>query len=131
MPTALVHPTVTDDELDAMFNALADPTRRAIVAKLTTGDATVNELAEPFAMSVQAVSKHIGVLERAGLVSRRRSRQTRPCHLEPDRLTPAISWIEHNRQVWGERLDQLEQHLHDLQRSTVPSTTVPSKEHPK
>ena len=125
MPTALAPPTVTDDELDAMFTALADPTRRAIVARLTSGDATVNELAEPFAMSVQAVSKHIGVLERAGLVSRRRSRQTRPCHLEPDRLTPAIGWIEHNRKVWDERLDRLEQHLHDLQHSSIPSKEQP------
>lgn len=104
-----------DDELDAMFAALADPTRRAIVARLTTGAATVNELAEPFQMSVQAVSRHIAVLERAGLVSRGRHRQTRPCLLEPGALDVALSWIERQRRLWNERFDKLDQHLRDLQ----------------
>jgi DNA-binding transcriptional ArsR family regulator len=111
MPTA----TLSDDELDAMFAALADPTRRSIVAHLTKGDATVNELAQPFAMSVQAVSRHIQVLERAGLISRSRHRQTRPCRLELDAFRTATDWIEDQRRVWSERLDRLDQHLTDLQ----------------
>ena len=105
---------VLDDDLDLMFAALADRTRRSIVAHLTHGDATVNELAEPFAMTVQAVSRHIQVLERAGLVSRTRHRQTRPCRLEPDALRTATDWIDHQREVWSQRFDLLEQHLADL-----------------
>jgi DNA-binding transcriptional ArsR family regulator len=107
--------TLSDDDLDAMFAALADPTRRSIVAHLTTGEATVNELAEPFAMSLQAVSQHIQVLERAGLISRGRHRQTRPCRLEPDALRTATDWIDEQRRVWTERLEQLDQHLSHLQ----------------
>jgi len=104
-----------DHDLDAMFAALADPTRRSIVVRLTHGEATVNELAEPFAMSVQAVSRHIHVLERAGLISRSRHRQTRPCRLELDAFRTATDWIEDQRRVWSERLDRLDQHLADLQ----------------
>ena len=107
--------TLSDDDLDAMFSALADPTRRSIVAHLTNGEATVNELAEPFAMSVQAVSRHIQVLERAGLIARGRHRQTRPCRLVPDALRTATDWIDEQRRVWTERLDQLDRHLSDLQ----------------
>jgi DNA-binding transcriptional ArsR family regulator len=107
--------TLSDDDLDAMFAALADPTRRSIVAHLTGGEATVNELAQPFAMSVQAVSKHIQVLERAGLISRSRHRQTRPCRLEADALGAATDWIDGQRRVWTERLDRLDEHLRDLQ----------------
>ena len=103
-------------DLDAMFAALADPTRRSIVAHLTKGEATVNELAEPFAMSLQAVSRHIQVLERAGLISRGRHRQTRPCRLELDAFRTAIDWIEDQRRMWSERLDRLDEHLTDLQR---------------
>jgi DNA-binding transcriptional ArsR family regulator len=108
-------PEVSDDDLDAMFAALADPTRRSIVAHLTHGEATVNELAEPFAMSVQAVSRHIQVLERAGLIARGRHRQTRPCRLVPDALRAATDWIDEQRRVWTERLDRLDQHILDLQ----------------
>ena len=108
--------TDDDDDLDAMFAALADPTRRSIVAHLTRGEATVNELAEPFAMSVQAVSRHIQVLERAGLVSRGRHRQTRPCRLEPEALRTATDWIDEQRRIWTTRFDRLDQHLTDLQR---------------
>jgi DNA-binding transcriptional ArsR family regulator len=108
--------TLTDDPLDAMFAALADPTRRSIVAHLTGGEATVNELAEPFAMSVQAVSRHIQVLERAGLVSRGRHRQTRPCRLEPEALRTATDWIDEQRRIWTARFDRLDQHLTDIQR---------------
>jgi len=107
--------TVPDEQLDAMFAALADPTRRSIVAHLTKGEATVNELAEPFAMSLQAVSRHIQVLERAGLISRSRLRQTRPCRLELDAFRTATDWIDDQRRVWSERLDRLGQHLTDLQ----------------
>jgi DNA-binding transcriptional ArsR family regulator len=107
--------TIDDERLDAMFAALADRTRRDIVARLTRGEATVNELAAPYAMSVQAVSQHIGVLERCGLVSRSRHRQTRPCRLEPEALETAVSWIEHSRRTWAARMDQLEAHLDRLQ----------------
>jgi DNA-binding transcriptional ArsR family regulator len=108
---------VADDDLDLMFAALADPTRRSIVAHLTRGEATVNELAEPFAMSVQAVSRHIQVLERAGLISRGRHRQTRPCRLEPEALQTATDWIDRQRRIWTERFDQLEQHVNDLKQN--------------
>ena len=103
--------TAVDEDLDVMFAALADRTRRAIVAQLAEGDCTVNELAEPFAISLQAVSKHIQVLERAGLVSRRRERQSRPCHLEINRLAPAADWISQYREIWNDRFDKLEKHL--------------------
>ena len=114
-------PTVTDDDLDTMFAALADRTRRGIVARLAEGDRTVNELAAPFAISLQAVSKHIQVLEHAGLVSRRRVKQSRPCHLELDRLEPAVDWISAYREIWNNRLDQLEAHLRELQSTPKPS----------
>ncbi len=107
--------TLDDEQLDAMFAALADRTRRDIVTRLTAGEATVNELAAPYAMSVQAVSQHIGVLERCGLVSRGRVRQTRPCRLEPQALAAAVSWMEHSRLAWGERMDRLDAHLGRLQ----------------
>jgi len=111
-------PTATDDDLDMMFAALADRTRRAIVAHLADGDCTVNELAEPFAISLQAVSKHIQVLERAGLVTRTRDRQSRPCHLEVNRLAPAADWISQHREIWTERFDKLQLHLDQLQSET-------------
>ncbi|WP_433111352.1 ArsR/SmtB family transcription factor [Micromonospora sp. CA-246542] len=107
--------TVDDQQLDALFTALSDRTRRDIVARLTTGQATVKELAEPYAMSMQAVSQHIRVLERAGLISQGRHRQSRPCRLEPAALDAALSWIEHSRQAWADRLDRLETHLAHLQ----------------
>jgi DNA-binding transcriptional ArsR family regulator len=111
----LVVSTAEDEQLDAMFAALADRTRRDIVARLSQGEATVKELAAPYAMSVQAVSQHIGVLERCGLVSRGRHRQTRPCRLEPDALEMAMSWIEESRRVWADRMDRLDAHLARLQ----------------
>ena len=107
--------TVDDEQLDAMFAALADRTRRGIVARLSRGEATVTELAAPYAMTVQAVSQHIGVLERCGLVSRTRHRQTRPCRLEPEALEAAVSWIEESRRTWADRMDRLEEHLTRLQ----------------
>ena len=103
-------------ELDATFTALADPTRRAIVARLAQGDATVNELAAPFDMSLPAVSKHLKVLERCGLISRSRHAQFRPCHLEREALDAAAGWIEENRRMWAERFDKLDEHLREIQR---------------
>ena len=94
---------MADDPLSVTFAALADPTRRAILARLATGEATVNELAEPFAISLQAISKHLKVLERAGLISRGRNAQYRPCRLEAAPLDTAVDWIEQNRQIWKER----------------------------
>src|SRR4051812_35948586 len=105
------------DELSTTFAALADPTRRAILARLADGEATVNALAEPFDMTVQAISKHLKVLERAGLITRGRDAQYRPCRLEPAPLEPAVQWIERHRQVWEERFDKLEQHLQKLQQT--------------
>ncbi len=110
----LVAITADDERLDAMFAALADRTRRDIVVRLSQGEATVKELAAPYPMSLQAVSQHIGVLERCGLVSRGRHRQTRPCRLEPQVLEAAVSWIEDSRRVWAERMDRLETHLTHL-----------------
>jgi DNA-binding transcriptional ArsR family regulator len=108
--------TALDDQrLDALFTALGDRTRRDIVARLSTGEATVKELAEPYAMSMQAVSQHVRVLERSGLISQGRLRQTRPCRLEPAALETALSWIEESRRTWSDRMDRLEAHLTGLQ----------------
>jgi DNA-binding transcriptional ArsR family regulator len=109
--------TSTDDPLSTTFAALADPTRRAILARLATGEATVNELAEPFDMTLQAISKHLKVLERAGLITRGRNAQYRPCRLEAAPLDGAVDWIERHREIWKERFDQLEHHLRDIQRA--------------
>jgi DNA-binding transcriptional ArsR family regulator len=106
-------------ELDATFTALADPTRRAILARLARADATVNELAEPFDLSLPAISKHLKVLERCGLISRTRQAQFRPCHLERAALDTAMDWIEQNRRIWSQRMDKLDEHLHDLQQPTT------------
>jgi len=110
-----VSTTTEDQRLDSLFAALSDRTRRDIVARLSAGEATVKELAEPFAMSMQAVSQHIRVLERSGLISQGRHRQTRPCRLEPAALETALSWIEESRRTWSERMDRLETHLARLQ----------------
>ncbi|MDT7581620.1 MAG: hypothetical protein QOK35_2884 [Pseudonocardiales bacterium] len=107
--------TVEDQQLDALFTALSDRTRRDIVARLSTGEATVKELAKPYPMSMQAVSQHIRVLERSGLISQGRHRQTRPCRLEPAALEAALSWIEESRRTWSDRMDRLETHLARLQ----------------
>jgi DNA-binding transcriptional ArsR family regulator len=107
--------TMKGQQLDVVFTALSDRTRRDIVARLSAGEATVKELAEPYAMSMQAVSQHIRVLERSGLVSQGRHRQTRPCRLEPAALEAAVSWIEESRRTWSDRMDRLETHLARLQ----------------
>jgi DNA-binding transcriptional ArsR family regulator len=104
------------DPLSTTFAALADPTRRAILVRLASGEATVNELADPFDISLQAVSKHLKVLEGAGLITRGRDAQFRPCRFESAPLEQAIDWIERNRQIWTERFDQLETHLRNIQR---------------
>jgi DNA-binding transcriptional ArsR family regulator len=108
--------TMTEDPLSGTFAALADPTRRAILGRLATGEATVNELAKPFPISLQAVSKHLKVLERAGLITRGRDAQFRPCRLDAAPLETASNWLESQRQVWEHRLDRLDQHLQHIQR---------------
>jgi DNA-binding transcriptional ArsR family regulator len=105
---------VDDAQLDAMFMALADPTRRAILRQLTAGEATVTELARPFAMSQPAISKHLKVLERAGLVSRRRDAQRRPCRLEARRLKAATDWLDGYRRYWDESYQRLDDLLGEL-----------------
>ena len=102
------------DQLSSTFAALADPTRRAILARLATGECSVTELAEPFEMSMPAVSKHLRVLERAGLIARRREAQWRPCRLEPGPLKDVADWAERYRSIWEERFDRLEAYLHEL-----------------
>ena len=99
------------DHLSDTFAALADPTRRAILARLLTGERSVTELAEPFRMSMPAVSKHLGVLERAGLITRRREAQFRHCRLEAGRLKDVAEWAERYRHLWDERLDRLDAYL--------------------
>lgn len=104
-----------DEQLNLIFAALADPTRRAILDRLAGGELTVGELAEPFEMSLPAVSKHLKVLERAGLITRSRNAQWRICRLEPAPLKEAADWIDDYRQLWEERFDRLDELLRDLQ----------------
>ena len=104
------------DQLSVTFAALADPTRRAILARLADGECTVGELAKPFAMSGPAVSKHLKVLERAGLISRGRVAQSRPCRLEAAPLREVADWVEHYRTFWEQSFDSLDDYLHELQR---------------
>ncbi len=103
------------DRLSATFSALADPTRRAILARLVTGETSVTDLAKPFEMSLPAVSKHLKVLERAGLITRGREAQWRPCRIEPNALKPVDDWLEDYRRLWEERLDRLDEYLQALQ----------------
>jgi DNA-binding transcriptional ArsR family regulator len=105
---------VTQDPLSATFAALADPTRRAILARLASGEASVTELAEPFEMSMPAVSKHLKVLERAGLIARGRDAQFRPCRLEAAPLKDAADWVEEYRQFWEQSFDRLDEYLREL-----------------
>jgi len=106
------------DPLSATFAALADPTRRAILARLANGDASVTELGEPFDMSLPAVSKHLKVLEHAGLISRSRTAQWRPCRLQPEALRTVDDWLEEYRRLWEERFDRLDDYLRELQAKT-------------
>jgi DNA-binding transcriptional ArsR family regulator len=102
------------DQLSATFAALADPTRRAILARLAAGECSVTELAEPFDMSMPAVSKHLRVLERAGLIARGRVAQWRPCRLDPAPLKEVADWAERYRAIWEQRLDRLDDYLREL-----------------
>ncbi|BDG01427.1 ArsR/SmtB family transcription factor [Anaeromyxobacter oryzae] len=104
------------DRLDATLSALADPTRRAIVARLASGEASVGELASPFDMSLPAISKHLKVLERAGLITRGRDAQRRPCRLVPVQLKAVSDWVEQYRRFWEESFDRLDEYLRELQR---------------
>ncbi len=106
---------MSPDQLSVTFAALADPTRRAILAHLAKGEASVTELAKPFEMSLPAISKHLKVLERAQLITRGREAQWRPCRLEAEPLKDAADWIEQYRQFWEESLDRLADYLHELQ----------------
>jgi len=106
---------MTPDRLSATFAALADPTRRAILARLASGETSVLKLAEPFDMSLPAVSKHLKVLERAGLIARGREAQWRPCRLEAKPLKGAADWVEQYRRFWEQKFDNLEEYLRELQ----------------
>jgi DNA-binding transcriptional ArsR family regulator len=103
------------DHLSATFAALADPTRRAILARLASGECSVTELAEPFEMSMPAVSKHLRVLERAGLIARGREAQWRPCRIETARLKEVAAWTERYRHIWEQRVDRLDAYLREVQ----------------
>ena len=107
---------MSDDALSHVFAALADPTRRAILARLAQGEASVTELTAPFSMSMAAVSKHLKVLERAGLITRGRDAQWRPCRLEAAAFKDATDWLERYRQYWDSSLDRLDSHLRDIQK---------------
>jgi len=107
--------TVAADQLSATFAALADPTRRAILARLAAGESSVTELAAPFDMSLPAVTKHLKVLERSGLITRSRQAQWRPCRLEAKPLRDVATWVEQYRRFWEKRLDRLEEYLRSIQ----------------
>jgi len=111
---------VPSDPLSTTFAALADPTRRAILARLALGETSVTELAEPFDMSLPAISKHLKVLQRAGLIARGREAQWRPCRLEAAPLQDAADWIEHYRRFWEESLDRLDAYLKEVQAAKKP-----------
>jgi len=107
---------MTPDSLSTTFAALADPTRRAILARLSSGEATVTELAEPFDLSLPAISKHLKVLQRAGLIAQGRKAQWRPCRLEGGPLKDVTEWLEHYRRHWDESFDRLDDYLREIQR---------------
>jgi DNA-binding transcriptional ArsR family regulator len=107
---------MSTDHLSLTFAALADPTRRAILARLTSGAASVTDLAEPFDMSMPAISKHLKVLERAGLIARSRNAQWRPCRLEAARLKEVSDWLEHYRRFWEQSFDRLDEYLRELKK---------------
>ena len=108
------------DYLSSTFAALADPTRRAILARLSSGEAPVTELAKPFEMSMPAISKHLKVLERAGLIARSREAQWRPCRLEAGRLKEVADWVEHYRRFWEQSFDRLDDYLRELKAQENP-----------
>jgi DNA-binding transcriptional ArsR family regulator len=112
----MVQQHTSQDRLDATFSALADPTRRAILARLASGETSVSELAEPFEMSMPAISKHLKVLQRAGLIERGREAQWRPCRLSAGPLKDASDWLDRYRRFWEESLDRLDVYLRELQK---------------
>lgn len=118
MPATLSRTPPSEERLTEIFAALANTTRREMLARLAKGEATVNELAEPFDLSLPAVSKHLKVLERAGLVARSRHAQYRPCTLDPTPLAEVTTWIEHYRPIWEERLARLDDYLGELRGDT-------------
>ena len=118
---------VADEDLSLTFAALADPTRRAILAQLTLGELSVTELAEPFAMSLPAVSKHLKVLERAGLIRRGREAQWRPCQLDARRLKDVAEWVERYRRFWTESFDRLDDYLRKIQKKEKNHGRTPSR----
>jgi DNA-binding transcriptional ArsR family regulator len=120
---------MASDRLSSVFGALADPTRRAILARLASGEATVTELAAPFAMSLPAVSKHLKVLERAGLVARGRQAQWRPCRLEASPLEAAADWLEPYRRFWEQSFDRLGEYLREEQTPAKRSGRMEGKRH--
>jgi DNA-binding transcriptional ArsR family regulator len=124
----MVHNSMSSDHLSTTFAALADPTRRAILARLASGETSVTELAEPFRMSLPAVSKHLKVLERAGLIARGRDAQWRPCRLEPGPLRKAADWLEHYRRFWEESFDRLEDYLQEMQERELKAQAKQHKE---
>ena len=119
---------MSSDRLSGVFAALADPTRRAILARLASGEATVSELAEPFSMSLPAVSKHLKVLQRAGLIQQGRQAQWRPCRLRAGPLEDVANWVEQYRQFWEQRLDRLADYLAEVQ-AHDPDQGKPRGEH--
>ena len=104
------------DQLSDTFQALADPTRRALMARLTSGEASVQELAKPFKMSLPAISKHLKVLEKSGLIVRRSQAQQRLCKLQTQPIKDAVDWLEHHRKLWEDRLDRLEDYLQEIKK---------------
>jgi DNA-binding transcriptional ArsR family regulator len=108
---------VAADALTSTLSALADPTRRAILARLATGETSVKELAQPFSMSLPAVSKHLKVLEQAGLITRSREAQWRPCRLAPEPLKDVAAWVDQYRRLWDERFDRLDDYLKEIQKT--------------
>lgn len=116
-------PVSAPDRFDAVFAALSDPTRRSIVRRLAEGEATVLELAEPYPITLPAVSRHLKVLEEAGLISRGRDGRHRPCRLRPEPLVEIAAWAEHTRAAWEHRLDRLDAHLRRTADRTAPPTT--------
>jgi DNA-binding transcriptional ArsR family regulator len=119
---------MSNDPLSATFAALADPTRRAILARLASGGASVTELAEPFEMSMPAVSKHLKVLERAGLIARGRAAQWRPCRLEAGPLRDVAGWVEHYRRFWEQSFDRLDDYLRELKSTQAKDAEPKEKE---
>src|ERR1700723_114484 len=113
---------MSPDRLSTTFSALADPTRRAILARLISGEASVTQLAEPFEMSMPAISKHLKVLERAGLIARGREAQWRPCRLEAGPLKDVANWVENYRQFWEESFDRLDVYLAELKKNESKET---------